>query len=52
MTNYEVRFNEIVPNAIREIAEQLKIANQLKAIELKAEHPGWKDDVDAIDGLE
>ena len=36
MTTLEQRFMESVPYILKEIAEQLKIANNLKALELKS----------------
>ena len=35
MTNGELRFMERVPALLAEIARQLKVANELKAIELR-----------------
>lgn len=35
MTRYEQEFMAIVPNALRDIAKELKKMNKLKALELK-----------------
>ena len=35
MTIGEARYMEVVPRALRDIADQLKVANRLKALELK-----------------
>ena len=35
MTVVEQRFMEMIPHVVDEIAKQLKIANKLKALELK-----------------
>ena len=50
MTVLEQRFMETVPHLLGEIAEQLKIANNLKALELKSKRdadltPEMVDDV-------
>lgn len=36
MTRYEQEFMAIVPNALRDIAKELKRMNKLRALELKA----------------
>ena len=38
MTVLEQRFMETVPRELREIARQLKVMNNLKALELKGRH--------------
>ena len=38
MTRYEQEFMAIVPNALRDIAKELKKMNKLKALELKGRH--------------
>ena len=60
MTQIELKFMEVVPPAIRDIAKELKKMNQLKALEINmkakieahgVESPDWdsfKDEVDKI----
>lgn len=51
MTRLEEKFLENVPYYMRKIAEQLKIANKLKALEMKGRldlrdvSPGMVDDI-------
>ena len=50
MTNAEIKFMEMLPNALERIADQLEIANRLKALELKSKRdadlsPEMVDDV-------
>ena len=50
MTNAEAKFLERVPHILAEIARQLKVANELKALEMKI-NPGIiaiHKDVDAV----
>ena len=50
MTNAEIKFMEMTSNALERIADQLEIANRLKALELKSKRdadlsPETVDDV-------
>lgn len=43
MTRLEEKFMDTVPYYLREIVEQMKIANQLKALELKGRRLDLQD---------
>lgn len=44
----EQRFMELVPHLMKEIVDQLKIANKLKAIEIQANRGSWHPLIDEI----
>lgn len=48
MTVLEERYMHVVPSHLKEIAEQLRIANELKAFELRLANPGYENQVDLI----
>lgn len=48
MTVIEERYMNVVPAVLKDIARQLKIANELKAIELKDKYP---QEINLIDNI-
>lgn len=48
MTRFEEDFYHALMTAAHEIAKQLKIANELKALELKSSNPDTTSMVDSI----
>lgn len=48
MTVIEERYLNLVPDMLKEIARQLKIANQLKAFELREKHYPHENVIDDI----
>ena len=49
MTVIEERYLNLVPDMLKEIARQLKIANQLKAFELREKH--YPHEINVIDDI-
>ena len=48
MTVIEERYLNLVPDMLKEIARQLKIANQLKELELKEKYPYYDTTINDI----
>ena len=48
MTVIEEQYLNVVPDMLKEIARQLKIANQLKELELKAKYPYYNTIINDI----
>lgn len=48
MTVIEQEYLNVVPDMLKEIAKQLKIANKLKEIELKEKYPYYNTTINGI----
>ena len=48
MTVIEEQYLNVVPDMLKEIARQLKIANQLKELELKEKYPYYNTTINDI----
>ena len=48
MTVIEEQYLNVVPDMLKEIARQLKIANQLKELELKEKYPYYDTIINGI----